>query len=439
MSTEQRIFISYRRSDCQSQANALNEGLRHRLTDALVFMDIDSIPPGADFETHIREEINQCDVVLVLIGDEWLAPTSDGTRRIDDPTDWVRAEVETALRADGVRVIPVLVEGATMPQASDLPDDIARLARRNAFELSDKHWPRDIAELTNQLRAARPDLAPDPEPTVTFSDIDMDAVKYAVSALPPQFATKDVSTHPAMLATHDGVAGRSNYHTMVGRFLMQRRNELGLGSPEAPQDERGSRWTKVGASGRHGGTPPEQQPRPAPSPPPYQATSAAPLASPASSFSAPAPSPRNSPQFVPPAPTGSGNRSAPAPEMKNWMVWLPLYSFGLLAFVPPIWAASQLKHDPDRRRKLDLVGGVLALGALLAFILIGSSPEDAEGSPTGAGSSIGTALAVVCAAAGIFFSLRNRRPAPALAGIETEMARRELRQQYRQSSAGIPL
>src|SRR4029079_11444523 len=136
-----RIFISYRRSDCQSQANGLHDGLRHRLHRSKIFMDIDSIPPGADFEEHIRQEIEQCDVVLVLIGDEWLDPRPGATtRRIDEPRDFVRLEVLSSLRANNVRVIPVLVEGAQMPDASQLPDDIARLARLNAFVLSDSHW-----------------------------------------------------------------------------------------------------------------------------------------------------------------------------------------------------------------------------------------------------------------------------------------------------------
>ncbi len=157
MSTDQRIFISYRRSDCQSVANGLNDGLRNRLPEAQVFMDLDSIPPGADFEEHIREEIDQCDVVLVLIGDEWLTPAADtGTRRIDQPNDFVRLEIMSALRAEKVRVIPVLVEGARMPAATELPEDIARLARLNAYVLSDSHWARDITELTNLLRGSGP-------------------------------------------------------------------------------------------------------------------------------------------------------------------------------------------------------------------------------------------------------------------------------------------
>jgi hypothetical protein len=123
--TGPRLFISYRRSDCQPQANGLYDGLSHRLPSASVFMDIDSIPPGADFEEHIRREIEICDLVLVLIGDNWLDQTADGSsRRIDTPDDFVRLEIESALASPRVNVLPVLVEGAacqvrwTCPRAS---------------------------------------------------------------------------------------------------------------------------------------------------------------------------------------------------------------------------------------------------------------------------------------------------------------------------------
>ena len=150
---EQRIFISYRRSDCQSQANGLHDGLRHRLDSSKIFMDIDSIPPGADFEEHIRQEIEQCDVVLVLIGDEWLDPRpGTGTRRIDEPNDFVRLEIESSLQSADVRVIPVLVEGARMPQRDELPESVQRLARLHAFDLSDSRWTSDIERLSVQLR-----------------------------------------------------------------------------------------------------------------------------------------------------------------------------------------------------------------------------------------------------------------------------------------------
>ncbi len=410
MGTDQRIFISYRRSDCQSQANGLNDGLRNRLPDAQVFMDLDSIPPGADFEEHIRHEIDRCDVVLVLIGDDWLTPEPDtGTRRIDQPNDFVRLEITSSLRAERVRVIPVLVEGAQMPAASELPDDIARLARLNAYVLSDSHWARDITELTNHLRGGpKAQAETRTEPTVTFSDIDVNAVKYAVAALPRQFSTKDVSTHPAMLATHEDVAGRSNYHTMVGRFLMQQRNDLGLGSPEAPQGDRGSRWTKVSESGASAG-PAQARPQP------------------------PAPRQDSPPRpFAPIAPLVQSGGRSPSSTTGKWMIALPVISFGLLGFVPPLWAASRVKHDPVRRRRLYLTAGALAFGILLAFTLIGASPEDADGSATGPASDIGAFLLLACMGAGVFVAVRNRNPAPVLAGTAEELARRDLRQQYRQ-------
>ena len=202
-STDQRIFISYRRSDCQSQANGLHDGLRHRLHRSKIFMDIDSIPPGADFEEHIRQEIEQCDVVLVLIGDEWLDPRPGGvTRRIDEPNDFVRLEIESSLKAEHVRVIPVLVEGARMPYVDDLPDSVQRLARLHAFEMSDSRWTSDIERLTVQLRefGASPARTPTSRPTMTFSDIDDDALRNALAQLPATFKTKDLSEHPAVLA-----------------------------------------------------------------------------------------------------------------------------------------------------------------------------------------------------------------------------------------------
>ena len=140
--TEQRIFISYRRSDCQSQANGLHDGLRHRLQGSRIFMDIDSIPPGADFEAHIRQEIEQCDVVLVLIGDEWLDPRPGSeTRRIDEPNDFVRLEIESSLKSEHVRVIPVLVEGAQMPHTRRAPGQ--RAAAREAACFRDVRFQMD--------------------------------------------------------------------------------------------------------------------------------------------------------------------------------------------------------------------------------------------------------------------------------------------------------
>jgi hypothetical protein len=149
---ELRIFLSYRRSDCQPQANGLYDGLRRRLPDARVFMDIDGIPAGADFEEHIRREISMCDIVLVMIGDNWLdaRPGSD-VRRIDEPADFVRLEVESALAHPHVDTLPVLVEDTVMPSATEMPDSIARLARLQCVELSDRRWLWDLDHLVAEV------------------------------------------------------------------------------------------------------------------------------------------------------------------------------------------------------------------------------------------------------------------------------------------------
>lgn len=158
MSDPLRVFISYRRSDCLAQANALNDGLKNRLKDVKVFMDMDSIPPGVDFERHIRREIAQTHIVLVMIGDNWLDVGPTGVRRIDEPNDFVRLEIESTLAEESTRLIPVLVEGASMPAPGELPASIARLARFNAIELSDQRWSQDIQRMAETIDRVRQEL-----------------------------------------------------------------------------------------------------------------------------------------------------------------------------------------------------------------------------------------------------------------------------------------
>ena len=170
-----RVFISYRRADCQPQANGLYDGLCHRLPSASIFMDIDSIPPGADFEEHIRSEIQVCDLVLVMIGDNWLdqAPDQPGRRRIDVDDDFVRVEIESALVSPNTRVIPVLVEGAEMPRPADLPESVRALTRYNAIALDDRRWTADVGRLAATIESMstpqdvtepHPPIRPRPEP-----------------------------------------------------------------------------------------------------------------------------------------------------------------------------------------------------------------------------------------------------------------------------------
>jgi len=110
-------------------------------------MDIDTIEAGTDFVAVIENAIGQCDILLVLIGPRWLSITdATGQRRLDNPKDFVRLEVQTGLGRN-IRVIPVLVGGAMMPSAQDLPDALTTLARRNVFELSDIRWRTDVGKL----------------------------------------------------------------------------------------------------------------------------------------------------------------------------------------------------------------------------------------------------------------------------------------------------
>jgi YVTN family beta-propeller protein len=116
-----------------------------------VFKDVDSIELGDDFVDVINSAVGSCDVLLALIGDEWLTVTDDqGRRRLDDPDDYVRVEIEAALTRD-VRVIPILVDGATMPRAEELPPSLAKLVRRQALDLSPSRFDFDTGRLLKVL------------------------------------------------------------------------------------------------------------------------------------------------------------------------------------------------------------------------------------------------------------------------------------------------
>jgi len=149
------IFISYRRQDSQSAAGRLADDLKERLSTTRIFRDIETIAPGEDFVDAIRKALDECGVLIAVIGPRWLTVTdAQGRRRLDDPADYTRIEIATALKREGVRVIPVLIEGAAMPQVVDLPDDLVSLARRNAIDLSDKRWAYDLGLIEAAAREA---------------------------------------------------------------------------------------------------------------------------------------------------------------------------------------------------------------------------------------------------------------------------------------------
>lgn len=145
-----KIFVNYRREDAGGYAGRLYEWLSDRFGRERVFRDINAIEPGADFVAAIENEVASCEVVLVVIGRQWLVCASDGRRRLDNPNDYVRLEIASAL-AGNVHVIPVLVEGASMPREHELPDDLKPLARRQALEVSETRWEFDVGRLLDTL------------------------------------------------------------------------------------------------------------------------------------------------------------------------------------------------------------------------------------------------------------------------------------------------
>ena len=147
-----RILISYRREDTAGWAGRLYDRLVTEFGQDSVFMDIDTIEPGMDFVEVLEDSLEQADVVLVMIGQSWIGVTGDaGNRRLDNPRDWVRLEVATALKKRK-RVMPVLVEGAVLPTFDDLPDDLAGLARRQALEISDARFHSDVDRLIRSIQ-----------------------------------------------------------------------------------------------------------------------------------------------------------------------------------------------------------------------------------------------------------------------------------------------
>ncbi len=146
------IFVSYRRSDSQGEAGRLFDDLVKHFGDNMVFMDVAGIEAGRDFRKVIEENVAGCGVLLVMMGPEWLnAKDESGVRRLDDPSDFVRLETASALRRD-IPVIPVLVRGAGMPHAEQLPEDLKELAYRNCCELTHARWKSDIQLLVDALR-----------------------------------------------------------------------------------------------------------------------------------------------------------------------------------------------------------------------------------------------------------------------------------------------
>jgi len=152
--TVPRLFLSYRRADSRAIAGRIYDRLVHEYGKDNIFMDVDTIPPGVDFREHIRTAIGRCHALMAVIGPRWFGDTK-AHGGLDDPRDFVRVELELALER-GIPIIPVLVEGATIPTPDEIPPSIRDLVFRNASQVDSgrdfhPHMDRLIGELRGLL------------------------------------------------------------------------------------------------------------------------------------------------------------------------------------------------------------------------------------------------------------------------------------------------
>ena len=149
-----KIFMSYRREDDMGFAGRLYDRLVTVFSRDQLFMDVDSIEPGLDFVEILEQQIAESDVLLALIGRGWLAATDEeGERRLDQPNDFVRIEIASALKQHK-RVIPILIGDAVMPRANELPEDIEKLATRQSIRLMHERFTVDAERLIEFLKRA---------------------------------------------------------------------------------------------------------------------------------------------------------------------------------------------------------------------------------------------------------------------------------------------
>jgi formylglycine-generating enzyme required for sulfatase activity len=225
------IFLSYRRDDAAGWTGRLADDLRREFPGYHVFYDLASIEIGEDFVDTMRRSMADCAVVLVMIGKSWINAKDDaGNRRLDDPEDWVRIEVAEALQRQGLRVVPVLVGGASMPKPSELPEPLKPLARRNAHEISDRRWEYDVTQLVAALKkipslsAASTGAVPAPVPVTPEKTKPVERTAASAAVLQPGTVFRDGDDCPEMVVIP------------AGEFMMGSPDgELGRTAEEGPQ------------------------------------------------------------------------------------------------------------------------------------------------------------------------------------------------------------
>lgn len=187
-----RIFISYRRTDSQIIVGRIYDRLEASFGRDNIFKDVENIPPGKDFRDVVQEGVKWCDVMLVIIGPEWVSvQDEDGQRRLDQPDDFVRIEVKAGLEDDTISVVPVLVKGASLPRVRQLPEDIRELSYINALTVrNDPDFNRDIGLVLETVRT----LAATRAPTASVN-AERDR-QFAERMTKPRKPTPSIATQP---------------------------------------------------------------------------------------------------------------------------------------------------------------------------------------------------------------------------------------------------
>jgi len=149
------IFIGYRRRDSQGFAGRITDDLIDCFGVNQVFRD-DDIPEGSDFTVVLEKALSTCSVLIAVVGPNWLGRV-DGLSRLHQPNDWVRQELEAALKR-GIWVQPILVGNASMPSSKDVPDSLVSFTKIQAVKMSDRSWERDLDRLVKLLNRRIPSL-----------------------------------------------------------------------------------------------------------------------------------------------------------------------------------------------------------------------------------------------------------------------------------------
>ena len=151
-----KVFISYRREDSRYPARDIQRAFCRSLPDDHVFMDVNSIPLGANFRKILKDWVDQCEVLLPLIGPGWIDAREPKTnqRRLDNKDDFVRIEIGQAL-ARGIPVVPVLLDGTAMPDVDLLPDDLKEIVNRQAEFVEYRTFDADVERLIRRLKLSQ--------------------------------------------------------------------------------------------------------------------------------------------------------------------------------------------------------------------------------------------------------------------------------------------